>query len=48
MHLAAMEYCARYTSDPLPAEISIFGYSGGATGAVSMLKYIENLDAPAL
>ncbi|MFA7181518.1 MAG: hypothetical protein WC079_01110 [Bacteroidales bacterium] len=40
MHLAAMEYCRKFTDHPLPAETIIFGYSGGATGAISLLRHI--------
>ncbi len=41
MHLAAMEYCNKYSLTPLPAEINIFGYSGGATAAVALLRHID-------
>jgi hypothetical protein len=43
MQLAAMEYCNRYSPKPLPAEIDVFGYSGGATCAVALLRHIDRL-----
>jgi hypothetical protein len=43
MHLAAMEYCSKYTRTPLPARMDIFGYSGGATCAVALQKHIDQL-----
>jgi hypothetical protein len=43
MHLAAMEYCSKYSQKPLPAEIDVFGYSGGATCAVALLRHIDRL-----
>ncbi|OQB70629.1 MAG: hypothetical protein BWX93_00700 [Bacteroidetes bacterium ADurb.Bin139] len=43
MQLASMEYYARYEKEPLDPEIDIFGYSGGATGAVALLRYIDRL-----
>jgi hypothetical protein len=43
MHLAAMEYCNKYTRTPLPARMNIFGYSGGATCAVALQRHIDRL-----
>jgi pimeloyl-ACP methyl ester carboxylesterase len=43
MQLASMEYFDRYEKAPLDPEIDIFGYSGGATGAVALLRHIDRL-----
>lgn len=43
MHMAAMEYYDKYTQERLPSHMSIVGYSGGATGAVALLHYIDGL-----
>lgn len=43
MHMAAMEYFERYTQERLPSHMNIVGYSGGATGAVALLRYIDCL-----
>ena len=47
MQLAAMEFFSAYGAAPLSPEIDIFGYSGGATGAVALLRHIDGLpDSP--
>jgi len=43
MHLAAMEYCSENSPDPLPLDMDIFGYSGGATCAFALLRHIDRL-----